>query len=61
MALLIIRDIVEGYVIILLTIVLGAVAGSATEATPGYTSTILSSMIILIVPKVLYNIIATIK
>jgi len=59
--LLIVRDIVEGYVVILLTIVLGAVASGATEAIPGYTFIILSSMVILIVPKVLYNVIATVK
>jgi len=61
MALFIARDIVEGYVVIFLTIVLGTVAGSATEAIPGYTFTILSSMIKLIISKVLYNIITTVK
>ena len=55
------RDTVEGCTVILLTIVLRAIAGGATEAIPGYTSTILSSMVILIVPKTLYNIIATVK
>jgi len=55
------RNTVEGYVVILLTIVLGAVAGGATEAIPGYTFTVLSSIVILIVPKTLYNIIATVK
>jgi hypothetical protein len=61
MALLIARDIVKGCAIILLAIVLGAVAGGAIEATPGYTSIVLSSMVILIVPKALCNVIATIK
>jgi len=61
MALLMARDVVEGYAVILLTIVLGAMAGGATEATPGYTSTVLSSMVILIVSKVLYNVIVTVK
>jgi len=61
MALLIARNTIEGYAVILLIIVLGTVAGSATEATPGYTFTVFNSMIILIVSKVLYNIIATIK
>jgi len=61
MTLLIARDIVEGCAVILLIIVLGAMAGGATEAIPGYTSTVLSSIIILITPKVLYNITVTIK
>jgi len=61
MALLIARDAVKGYIIILLAIVLGAVAGSTIEAIPGYTFTVLNSIIILIAPKVLYNIIATVK
>jgi len=60
-ALLIARNIVEGYVIILLIIVLGTVAGSAIEAIPSYTSIVLSSIVILIVPKTLYNVIATVK
>jgi len=55
------RDVVEGCAVILLTIVLGVVAGGATEAIPGYTSIVLSSMVILIVSKALYNIIATVK
>jgi len=61
MALLIVRDAVEGCAVLLLAIVLGAVAGGATEAAPGYTSAVLSSMVILIAPKVLCDIIATIK
>ena len=61
MALLIARDVVEGYAVILLITVLGAVDDGATEATPGYTFTVLSSMVILIVPKVLCNVIATVK
>jgi len=61
MALLITRNIVEGCAVILLTIVLRTVAGGATKAIPGYTSTVLSSIVILITPKVLYNIIVTIK
>jgi len=60
-ALLMAKDVVEGYAVILLTTVLGTVIGSTTEATPGYTSTVFSSMVILIVPKVLYNIIAIVK
>jgi len=55
------RDIVEGCAVILLIIVLGIVAGGATEATPSYTSTVLNSIIILIVPKVLCNIIVIVK
>jgi len=61
MALLIVRDIIKGYTVILLIIVLGIIANDATEAIPSYTFTILSNIIILIIPKVLYNIIATIK
>jgi len=61
MALLIVRDTVEGCAVLLLTIVLGAVAGGAIEAISGYTSVILSSIVILIVPKVLYDVVATIK
>jgi len=61
MALLMARDTVEGCAVILLTTVLGAVAGGTTEATPGYTSTVLSNIVILIAPKALYNITATIK
>jgi len=60
-ALLMAKNVVKGYAVILLTIVLGAVAGGATEATPGYTFIVLSSMVILIVPKVLCNIIVIVK
>jgi len=59
--LLIARDIVKGCAVILLIIVLGAMADGITKAIPGYTFTVLSSIIILIVPKVLYNIITTVK
>jgi len=55
------RDTVEGYAVILLTTVLGAMANGATKAIPGYTFTVLSNMIILIVLKVLYNIITIVK
>jgi len=61
MVLFIIRNIVESCTVILLTIVLGAVVDNTTEATPDYTSTVLSNIVILIVSKVLYNIITTIK
>jgi len=61
MALLMARNTIEGYAIILFTIVLGTVADNITKATPGYTFTILSNIVILITPKVLYNIIATVK
>ena len=60
-ALLIARNTVEGYAIILLIIVLGTIADGATETTLDYTFTILNNIIILVVPKVLCNIIATIK
>jgi len=56
-----IRDVVKGCAVIFLAIVLGAVADSTIEAIPDYTFTVLSSIIILIVPKVLYNIIVTVK
>jgi len=61
MVLFIVKDIVEDYTIILFTIILGTVADDATEAIPNYTFIILSNMIILIISKVLYNIIITIK
>jgi len=61
MVLLMAKDIVKDYAIILLTIVLGIIAGGTIEAILGYTSTILSNMVILIVSKVLYNIIAIVK
>jgi hypothetical protein len=60
-ALLIARDTVEGCAVVLLTVVLGAVAGYAVEATPSYASIVLSSIVILIAPKALYNIVAAIK
>jgi len=61
MALFIVKDIVESYIVIFLTTILGTIVSSTTEAIPGYTSIILSNIVILIVPKVLYNIIVTVK
>jgi len=61
MALFMARDIVEGYAVIFLTIVLGTVVDGVTKAIPGYTSIILSSIIILIISKILYNIITIVK
>lgn len=61
MALLMARDTVEGCAVVLLTAVLGAVASCATEATPGYTSAVLSSMVILIASEALCNVAAAIK
>jgi len=61
MALFIVRNIVKGYVVIFLIIVLGTIVNSAIEAIPGYTFIVFSSIVILIVPKVLYNIIAIVK
>ena len=58
---LIARNTIKSYAVILLIIVLGAMADGITKAIPGYTFTVLSSIIILIVPKVLYNIITTVK
>jgi len=61
MILFIARDTVKNYTVIFLIIVLGTVASSVIETILGYTSTILSNMIILIVFKILYNIIVTVK
>jgi len=61
MVLFIVRDIVESCVVILLTIVLGIVASSITKTIPSYTFIVLSSIVILIIPKILYNIIAIVK
>jgi len=61
MALFAIKDTVKSYVIIFFFIVLGTVAGDTVEAISNYTSVVLCSIIILIVFKVLYNIVATIK
>jgi len=61
MALFIVRDIVKGYVVILFVIVLRAIANSTIKAIPSYTFIVFSNIVILIVPKVLYNIIAIIK
>jgi len=61
MALLIVRDIIKGYVVIIFTIVLGTVVDGTTEAILGYISTILNSIVILIVSKVLCNVIVTVK
>jgi len=61
MALLIVRNIVKDYTVILFTIVVGAVAGGAIETILDYISTVLSNIVILIISKVLYNIIVTVK
>jgi len=61
MALFIVKNIVEDYIVILFIIVLGVIAGGTIETILDYISTILSSIFILIVPKVLYNVIATVK
>ena len=57
----IVRDIVEGYAIIFLIIILRIVIDSITEAILGYTFIIFSSIVILIISKVLYNIIIIVK
>ena len=57
----IVKDIVEGYTVILLIIVLGTIVGDIIEAIPSYTFTVFSSIVILIIPKILYNIIIIIK
>ena len=61
MALFIVKNIVEDYIVILFIIVLGVIAGGTIETILDYISTILSSIFILIVPKVLYNIITIVK
>ena len=58
---LIAGDIVVGYVVVLLSIVLGAMASYTTEATPRYTLTVLSSVVILVAFKVLGDIAASVK
>jgi len=59
--LFIVKDVVEGYTVILLIIVLGTIASNAIETILSYTFTVFSSIVILIVPKALYNIIAIVK
>jgi len=61
MVLFMAKDVVKGYVVILLTTVLGTMAGGVIEAIPSYTSIVLSSIVILIASKVLYNIITIVK
>ena len=55
------RNIVEDYIVIFFTIVLGIVVDSTTKAILGYTFIILSNIIILIISKILCNVIVTIK
>ena len=61
MALFATGDTIKDYTIILLTIVLGAVAGQATEVIPSYTPTVLCSIVILIALEALGNVVAAIK
>ena len=61
MALLAARDTVEGCLVILLTTVLGAVAGCAAEAALSHTPAVLCSVVILITPEALYDIAAAIE
>ena len=61
MALFTTRDIVKSCVVILLSTVLGAMANGVVEAISSYTLVVLCSIIVLIVFKVLYNIVITIK
>jgi len=60
-ALFMARNAIENYAVIFLTIVLGAMVDGVTEVTSGYISTVFSSIIILIILKVLCNIIAIVK
>jgi len=59
--LLIAKDTIENYAIILFTIVLGTIAGGIIKAILSYTFTVFNSIIILIISKILYNIITIIK
>jgi len=52
---------VKSCVVILLSTVLGAMANGVVEAISSYTLVVLCSIIVLIVFKVLYNIVITIK
>jgi len=61
MALLITRDIMESYIVILLTVVLRTVTSYTTEPIPNNAFIVLCSIVILIVLKVLSNIVVTIK
>ena len=54
-------DIVVGRVVVLLSIVLGAMASYTIEATPRYTLVVLSSVVILVTSKVLGDIAASVK
>ena len=61
MALLMVRNIIKSRVIILFTIVLRAVTSYTTEPTPSNTFTMLCSIIVLIIFKVLSNIVIAVK
>jgi len=61
MSLLITGDIVVGCVVVLLSIVLGAMASYTTEATPRYTLAVLSGVVILVAFKALGDIVASVK
>jgi len=59
--LFIVKDIVKNYTIILFIIVLRTITDDTIETILNYTFIVFNSIIILIVLKVLYNIIATVK
>ena len=61
MPLLIVRDVVVDYIVILLSIVLRAIASYTIEAIPRCTLVVLSSVVILVAFKVLGDIVASIK
>jgi len=60
-ALFMVRNVIESCTIIFFIIVLGVVTSNTTETIPNYTFIVLNNIIILIVPKILYNIIVTVK
>jgi hypothetical protein len=61
MALLAARYAVKGCAIILLPTILRAMASCTTKAAPGYTTAVLSSVVILIAFEVLCDIAAAVK
>jgi hypothetical protein len=60
-ALLAARNIIKGYIVILLIAVLRAVASCVAKATSSYTLTVFYYMVILIALKALCDIVAAVK
>ena len=61
MSLLMAGDVVVGCVVVLLSIVLGAMASYTTEAAPRYTLVVLSGVVVLVAFKALGDIVASVK